>query len=278
MALRSGHRACATKEQAASQPLDATPLIGTKRKDHLVLTAIRERGWDSPFKLIDLPVPGMKPTEVWQSLDRLADLGLLEVQVRPRSWQLTRDGVTACEALGTLQDVGERFSWESPSGLRTIARKAPARGDGGTIMLVETEGEVLSEFLSPSEVVEAVIRDTGNLASRLRTQQAREEAVAAEAVETAEALDLDGFGTWLSPMGLARAVGALNTQVRNRGRQVTRKALVREVVSRGARLDEHPAHGLMLQSPDGTFFDVKALTRTGMAYAAHLILKRDAQP
>lgn len=88
----------------------------------------------------------------------------------------------------------------------------------------------------------------------------------AEAAEEAR-VSLDGYEDTLPPLKRGRAVKSLLRNVRNGGRIISRRELVRELVREGWRPG---ARGL--EAPDGdTWIEVDALTSYGLEYAAHLI-------
>lgn len=100
-------------------------------------------------------------------------------------------------------------------------------------------------------------------AARLRMAEEAEEAEEAEAAR----VSLDGYEDTLSPLKRGRAVKSLLRNVRNGGRIISRRELVRELVRYGWRPG---ARGL--EAPDGdTWIEVDALTSYGLEYAAHLI-------
>lgn len=104
-------------------------------------------------------------------------------------------------------------------------------------------------------------------AARLRMAEEAEAASVKRAEAEAARVSLDGYEDTLTPMQRGRAVKSLLRQVRNGGRIISRRDLVRELVREGWRPG---ARGL--EAPGGdTWIEAAALTSYGLEYAAHLI-------
>lgn len=114
---------------------------------------------------------------------------------------------------------------------------------------------------------------------RTRDQQRAEAKAKQEERETEEArkeaeyvASFQGFKSD-SPMAFGKARKALEVQRNYRGKVLTRKQIVEQAVENGAIVRD----GERLERPDGTFLDASAITKTGLAYAEHLIARKSGQ-
>jgi hypothetical protein len=86
---------------------------------------------------------------------------------------------------------------------------------------------------------------------------------------------LDDYLATLEPMRAAKARAALEMQVRvNGGAFMLRHQLVEDRIATGSKLVRQRSE-LVLQRPDGAFFDARSITKTGLDYAAFIIGPND---
>jgi len=175
-------------------------------------------------------------------------------EAQEASRQNERD-VFAAQMQATVFDVGTR--WPAPGGWCEVARieddVAWVRESShpGTLFRYDVE-----ELPRLREIAAA------NLAYRERAA-AREAEIAAR---EAEARSLDGWEATLSPMALGRAQAVLMLSVLYRGRPMSRRDVVRLVVSEGAAPGN--SEGPTLDWPDGRFL---RLPKLAVDYARHLV-------
>lgn len=161
-----------------------------------------------------------------------------------------------------MQKVGR--IWASPQGRRKVEQE----GERGGVLYyaVSTEGVAGLQLLPASDLEEEIHRDEANVASRERGRAAAETEVAAET----ERIRWRGFTDSMTPRARARADKALSRQVSVRGEFAPRGEHVETMVKSGYRVRTDPKLGSILESPTGSFFTQKDLTKTGLDYAEFL--------
>ncbi len=167
-----------------------------------------------------------------------------------------------------MQDDYSGFSWLSPQGERKVVRDM-IDGRGIRVLFVSTGGRTNYEILRATDLKAEVRREESNVASRQR-------AAAAEQQVNKVQNERDrwfGFTDAMTPMQKGKVVKALEVIVRNGGRAVARRDLVREQVRSGAQVRPHPKYKRLLEMPSGSFLIEKDITATGMDLAEFLILK-----
>jgi hypothetical protein len=118
---------------------------------------------------------------------------------------------------------------------------------------------------------------TDQIGSSPENQAKIAEAKAAEDAQAADDADMDGFKEGASVLARSAAREALNKNVVNNGRAITRKALVRDRIAKGATV-QAVAGKRRLTNSDGSFLGEDQITKTGMDYAEHLIAQAVRAP
>ena len=181
------------------------------------------------------------------------------------SYEVTAIDASSSPLLGDLDEylVDETtFSLPTTADIAVDETTAPA----SLATTGATTGEAVVSPPSPSAI------DESRAAYRAATRAEAE----AEDARALAARDTDGFVSGMLPMQAVRAERALLTNVRNDGRVISRRDLIREMVAAGSTLavDKHGMDRLVW--PDGSFLDSDQLTKTGIAYARHLISMKAA--
>lgn len=134
-------------------------------------------------------------------------------------------------------------------------------GSGDTIHPTREDAEREAELTRRREEYRA------GIAKEESERKAREEAKAREDA------DFDGWEATLSTLTLGKAVSCLCCPIMAGGRETTRKAIIREAVAKGAKVETVSGKPALV-APDGTFRWQSALTKLGLDYARHLISRR----
>lgn len=158
--------------------------------------------------------------------------------------------------------------WNSVRGRRKVIGTQDV--GGSTRLQVSTDGEPYPELMPPSDLEREIARDEKGVKVRADAQQRTAASRTADDKAKSEREDTDGFADRFTPMARQKAIDALNTNVTNKGRLISRKALIRELVAKGYRVDRVKNR---LLGPDGVFIDARALTKTGLDYADYLAVK-----
>jgi len=86
-----------------------------------------------------------------------------------------------------------------------------------------------------------------------------------------EPTTVDAFVVGKSPMAAKRAKNTLNISVRNKGRLITRRALVDAKVAAGSEIKYSKSGTRRLQAADGSYLDESQIGKTAMDYAEYQI-------
>jgi hypothetical protein len=167
--------------------------------------------------------------------------------------------VTTLEELATLP-AGTIYATTINGAPRYCIRSDMPRGMGDTIHHTIEEAE------------QEQTRERARKADR-EQWRARHEQEEREQAERDRLLN-DSFRGFLfsSPMQFGRAKTVLLRSVRNRGRVITRKALIEERIEAGAIVT---ANGL--ENADGSFLPADSITSIGLQYAAHILAQTVTQ-
>lgn len=155
-------------------------------------------------------------------------------------------------------------TWMSPQGRRKVEQEGER--EGVLYYAISTEGFPAMELLPARELEDEIRRDEANVASRARARATQQAEVAAEA----ERARWRGFTDSMTPRGRARADKVLSRQVSVRGEFAPRGAHVEHLVDEGYRVRQDPRQGRILESPTGSFFTERDLTKIGLDYAEFL--------
>ncbi len=89
-------------------------------------------------------------------------------------------------------------------------------------------------------------------------------------------MTLDDYITVFPPMRAAKVKSALQMHVRVNGNEfMTREALVRRCVAQGYTMRCRRNGEVVLMSPDGSWFDARNITVTGLHFAQSLLHQAD---
>jgi len=169
--------------------------------------------------------------------------------------------------LSTVEKVVGK-TWDSKGGKRTIVKKAEGRPEGW--LEISTEGQKHRNFIHVSDVESEITFDTKNFKSYQKALKESTETKAKEDKVKAEREDLDGFDSGMKAMGRGRAIKTLSANVKHKGRVISRRNLIRELVKEGRTINNK---GQLIKA-DGSFLDARDLTKTGIDYAKYLISKK----
>lgn len=170
--------------------------------------------------------------------------------------------VFAAQMQATVFDVGTR--WPAP---------------GGWCEVASIEGDVawIREPLNPGTLYRYDLDELPRLreiaAANLAYLEREVRWEASLAAQEAARRDLDGWEATLSPMTLGRAQAVLMRSVLYRGRQMSRRDVVRLAVSEGATPGAGIGGEWSIDWPDGRFL---RLPKLAVDYARHLVAKRGA--
>lgn len=172
--------------------------------------------------------------------------------------------------------VGETWErWDIPRGPTSVSIIGSEKRNGETVYLVQEQGGRTADLLTGAQVDQIKRVDAANFETRQKAAEEQTAAEKREEAERAERADLDGFATDKTALERARIVDVLSRAVRYKGREISRRNLIREKVESGARISTEEG-GRVLQSPDETYLDNAALTKIGLDYAEFMVRKRDA--
>jgi hypothetical protein len=159
------------------------------------------------------------------------------------------------------------LSWESPDGTRSIEYETTVNGEQR--FAIRTGDHKFMELWDAAMVERMQYVDAANIKSRAESAARDAERNAIEEARKAERENLDGFDAGMTPMQRGKVIAALTKMVLYQGKPISRRDLVRQKIAAGATVVD-----MELQSPDGTFFDTTAITKTGMQYAAYLLANK----
>lgn len=162
-----------------------------------------------------------------------------------------------------VSHVGRK--WNSPEGEREVV----GTHANGRHLVATNGNHSQMHLVHPDELEGEVSHDEKRHASRAAMQDKVAEGKSKEDAEKSKLHDTDGFAEKHTDMRAQKVRDALNKNVNHGGKVVRTKDLVRERVSSGAKVVEHPK-GRRLQGEDGSFHDEKQIGKTGMDYAQHL--------
>ena len=165
-----------------------------------------------------------------------------------------------------LMPVSEADEWDAVGGRKKVVGKLPS----GKLM-VTVPGVKYPYLFTPEELEKEQARDAKALVAHAAAQEKSTSAKAQADAVKANIEDTDGYADKMPAMQKAKAIHALQTKVNYHGKLISRRDLIRAKVADGAIM----VRGA-LELPDGVFLDKRALTDTGLRYAAHLIKLKEA--
>lgn len=154
-------------------------------------------------------------------------------------------------------------SWESPQGRRVVV------AEEGDRVAIKTGDSTFYELLPKRELDRVILIDEDHAAGVRKRASAKEAASALEARLATERADDSGFTAGMSAVSRQRALTVLNTLQGFDGVFRKRKDEIRDMIARGYRV-VGSGKNRRLTSPDGSFFIVSDITKTGMDFADHL--------
>jgi hypothetical protein len=217
-----------------------------------------------------------KLNAVQQALFGKVGLGALTGAERQQVLDVLAKDAKAAEPALAAAAVGD--SWEAPGwqadGAAHTKRvtSSEQRGDGTTVYHVQIDGQRTADILTAEQVAQQRRIDTENLKQRRESKAAADEKDRQAAEAQAGREDLDGFDADMTPMQRGRVRDALTRMMNYRGKAMSRRDIIRALVADGAQIVDW-AGTPALERPDESGLDQKALTKTGIDYARHLLAK-----
>lgn len=182
----------------------------------------------------------------------------------------THSGLKVYPTRVKQQDGSIKQQWAVQTAENAAREQRGERQIGGD-ELVDTREQAIQRAEEMAARAEREANDKADLETKERQQAEK------EAASKAEAEDIDGFMTNATKLVRGRIVKTLSTPIMQGGKQTTRKALVRERVAAGAKV-EQAKEGRRLVMPSGAYLGEDQISKTAMDYAEHLIAQRGAEP
>jgi len=169
------------------------------------------------------------------------------------------------------RETGEPVSQWAVQTPDNAEREARGERQIGGDSIVSTRDEAIKTAEQESTRAKANAESRAAIDAKAK---ADDDAAKARAAEDA---DIDGFRDDRPPVVRGRVVKVLSQTIRNNGKETTRKAVIRDRVSRGATV-QTVGDERRLTMPDGAYLTESQITKIGMEYAEHLIAKALPQP
>lgn len=182
----------------------------------------------------------------------------------------THSGLKVYPTRVKQQDGSIRQQWAVQTAENAAREQRGERQIGGD-ELVDTREQAIQRA---EEMAARAERDAKSRAELEAQERQRAEK---DAASKAEAEDIDGFMPNATKLVRGRIMKTLSTRVTQGGKEITRKALVRERVAAGATV-EQAKEGRRLVLPSGAYVTEDQISKTAMDYAEHLIAQRGAEP
>lgn len=226
---------------------------------------------------VKVALPDAKPDgrgTLWVAYDRLEKIEAqddTDSKAKPESAEpFTHSGLKVYPTRVKQQDGSIRQQWAVQTAENAEREKRGERQIGGD-ELVHTREQAVQRA---EEMAARAERDAKSRAELEAQERAQADKAAAS---KAEAEDIDGFMPNATKLVRGRIVKTLSTPITNGGKTTTRKALVRERVAAGAKV-EQAKEGRRLVMPSGAYLGEDQISKTAMDYAEHLIAQRSAEP
>lgn len=207
---------------------------------------------------------------------RLGDTDkVIEAAKKPKAAEqpaepFTHSGLKVYPTRVKQQDGSIKQQWAVQTAENAEREKRGERQIGGD-ELVDTREQAIQRAEEMAARAERDAKSRADLEAQERAQADK------AAADKAEAEDIDGFMPNATKLVRGRIVKTLSTPITNGGKTTTRKALVRERVADGAKV-EQAKEGRRLMMPSGTYLGEDQISKTAMDYAEHLIAQRGAAP
>lgn len=170
-----------------------------------------------------------------------------------------RSAQSIAESAGRRQEgIGAVYTMVRNGEKKWLVQQSDKRGFGDSIHDTEEEAQKESDF---------TIRQQKERAESRKKFEAQEKAEKAAKLERE---NLDGFEADMTPMKKGAVIKQLTTNVNYKGQLITRRDLIRKLVSQG-RTVESSREGRRLINQSGEFLGEKTFTKAGMDYAQWLI-------
>lgn len=156
-------------------------------------------------------------------------------------------------------------SWDSIEGKKTIVK---IEGDK---VFVTIEGRMGAQIYPLSEIESEIKFETRQYESRKGARDKAEKEKAKELEEQKAREDTHGFADKFPAMRRAKIIQTLLRQVKYKGSYVTVKEMVEDLRRKKYEVKDHPRFKrIAQQGEDGSFFDQKTVTKTGLDYLQYL--------
>lgn len=162
------------------------------------------------------------------------------------------------------------FSWESVDGTRKVVQIDESRG----LAAVQTGDSRFPQVMRLTDIPGEIKFDTKQLEQRQKGKRAAEEREAKEAAEKAERENTYGFAEQFGAMRRQKVLDALLKPRSYKGQFMPVKELVEQLYRKGYQVKPHSKFKLIAESPDGSFWTQRDLTKTAMDYLRYLQDKR----
>lgn len=182
----------------------------------------------------------------------------------------THSGLKVYPTRVKQQDGSIKQQWAVQTAENAAREQRGERQIGGD-ELVDTREQAIQRAEEMAARAERDAKSKAELEAKEREQAEK------DAASKAEAEDIDGFMPNATKLVRGRIVKTLSTPIMQGGKQTTRKALVRERVAAGAKV-EQAKEGRRLVMPSGAYLGEDQISKTAMDYAEHLIAQRGAEP
>lgn len=169
-------------------------------------------------------------------------------------------------------EYSEGFSWDSPTGRKTIVRHGTHPSRGHRVVFVQTAGR--GQTLDVEDA--ATIAATVAFDERAAAQRSASSVAAAERAATAATLSptLSAFVAGMTPLAKKRAIDVLRKQIAWNGLLAPRHAGIEQRVSKGWSVATRGG-SRRFTAPDGGFLNENDISKTAMDYAEFLTRRQN---
>lgn len=187
-------------------------------------------------------------------------------------------------APATDKNIGRE--WDSTYGRQKIVDVIPGKAEFGIQPMYEVQTAETGDIrrYSADKIEETIRGDEYRLTPEYEKEQAEkaeinqlriERDARAKAKREAEDAEIAAFAASkrMAPPNAEKARAALTAQISANGTPISRKNLVEKLIAEGRTVGQFNGKRT-LETSDGTFFDERQITKTGIDYAEYLIAKK----